>query len=160
MANLKKLDDAINELEKQSNELKEFNTIYSEINNLKKELSASLEILKINNKNFSEIADKIDTKLNDTLLKLEEVYKDNKSFQKELDSSLVSRLDKVKSDLQVEMRNEGIQSQKNLESIIYSNFNQLKFEMKEIADYHSKRLDFLKLLIIGVAALSIVLFFV
>lgn len=159
MANLKKLDDAINELEKQSNELKEFNTIYSEINNLKKELSESLEILKINNKNFSEIADKIETKLNDTLLKLEEVYKDNKSFQKELDSSLVSRLDKIKSDLQVEMRNEGIQSQKSLESVIHSYFNQLKFEMKETADYHSKRLNFLKLLIISVAVLSIVLFF-
>lgn len=159
MANLKKLDDTINELEKQSNELKEFNAVYSEINNLKKELLESLVMLRISNKNFSEIADKIDAKLTGSLLKMDEVYKDNKSFQKELDSSLVSRLDKVKSDLQVEMRNEGTQSQKNLESVIYSNFNQLKFEIKETADYHSKRMDRLKLLIIGVAILFIVLFY-
>ena len=46
MADLKKLDNVINELEIQSNDLKDFNKVYSEIGKLKDEISNSLSILK------------------------------------------------------------------------------------------------------------------
>ena len=39
-----KLDDAIKELEKQSSELVEFNKVYSEIGNLKAEISENLKL--------------------------------------------------------------------------------------------------------------------
>jgi Ribonuclease G/E len=159
MTNLKKLDEAINELEKQSNELKDFNEIFSEINKLKKELKKSIELLEKSNQNINLISEKIEKNLKETYLKNDEIYRGNKTFQKELDSSLASRIEKVKSDLIVEIRNEGAKSQKNLESVMYNNFNQLKFDMKDATQNHSKQLNLLKIMMIGLLSLSIILYF-
>tara|TARA_B100000315_G_C14391346_1_gene502111 strand:+ start:315 stop:674 length:360 start_codon:yes stop_codon:yes gene_type:complete len=106
-ANIDKLNKTINELEKQSRDLKDFNSVYAEIAKLKQDILENLKLLKENNKGLSEISKKVEQRLDESQKKIDEFYNDNKAFQKELDSSIASRLDKHKSDIQVEIRNEG-----------------------------------------------------
>lgn len=202
MTNLAKLDNAIKELEEQSNDLKEYNRVYSEIVKLKSSISDNLKLLKENNAGFealsttiqnnleqskkeletlgSELLYKIQELVQDNkdfqkkidesilsqlgnmeaglLKKVQELYLDNKSFQKELDSSIISRLEKHKSDVQVEIRNEGIQIQRSFENTLNLNFNTMESKIKEQFDQQLKELKFVKtvmltltLLVVGLA---------
>ena len=63
MADLEKLDNAIKELEIQSNDLKDFNKVYSEIGKLKDGISNSLSLLKENNDGFSKISTEVKSRL-------------------------------------------------------------------------------------------------
>jgi len=157
MADLEKLDNAIKELEIQSNDLKDFNKVYSEIGKLKDGISNSLTILKDNNDGFSSISNEVKLRLeeskkqietieNQLLKKIQELYQDNKNFQKELDASLITRLDKHKSDIQVEVRNEGTQIQRGFETTLNTNFNSMESKLKELFDVQSKQLNMLKIL--------------
>lgn len=157
MADLEKLDNAIKELEIQSNDLKDFNKVYSEIGKLKEGISNSLSILKENNDGFSTISTEVKSRLEESkkqvesleselLKKIQELYQDNKNFQKELDASLITRLDKHKSDIQVEVRNEGTQIQRGFETTLNSNFNSMESKLKELFDVQSKQLNMLKIL--------------
>ena len=157
MADLEKLDNAIKELETQSNDLKEFNKVYSEIGKLKGDISANLDLLKKNNDGFNSIATEIKSSLDksheqltriesELLKKIQELYQDNKNFQKELDSSLVSRLDKHKSDIQVEIRNEGTQIQRSFENALTLNFNNMESKIKEQFSLQNKQLSTIKVL--------------
>jgi transcriptional regulator of heat shock response len=80
------------------------------------------------------------------LKKIQELYQDNKNFQKELDASLITRLDKHKSDIQVEVRNEGTQIQRGFETTLNTNFNSMESKLKELFDVQSKQLNMLKIL--------------
>jgi len=157
MADLEKLDNAIKELEIQSNDLKEFNKVYSEIGKLKGDILANLDLLKKNNDGFNSIATEIKSSLeksheqltrieSELLKKIQELYQDNKNFQKELDSSLVSRLDKHKSDIQVEIRNEGTQIQRSFENALTLNFNNMESKIKEQFSLQNKQLSTIKVL--------------
>lgn len=157
MADLEKLDKAIKELEIQSNDLKDFNKVYSEIGKLKEGISNSLSLLKENNDGFSTISTEVKSRLEESkkqvesleselLKKIQELYQDNKNFQKELDASLITRLDKHKSDIQVEVRNEGTQIQRGFETTLNSNFNSMESKLKELFDVQSKQLNILKIL--------------
>ncbi|MDO6440479.1 hypothetical protein Q4534_23845 [Cyclobacterium sp. 1_MG-2023] len=157
MADLEKLDNAIKELEIQSNDLKDFNKVYSEIGKLKEGISNSLSLLKENNDGFSTISTEVKSRLEESkkqvesleselLKKIQELYQDNKNFQKELDASLITRLDKHKSDIQVEVRNEGTQIQRGFETTLNSNFNSMESKLKELFDVQSKQLNMLKIL--------------
>lgn len=157
MADLEKLDNAIKELEIQSNDLKEFNKVYSEIGKLKGDILANLDLLKKNNDGFNSIATEIKSSLeksheqltrieSELLQKIQELYQDNKNFQKELDSSLVSRLDKHKSDIQVEIRNEGTQIQRSFENALTLNFNNMESKIKELFSLQNKQLSTIKVL--------------
>lgn len=157
MADLEKLDNAIKELEIQSNDLKDFNKVYSEIGKLKDEISNSLSLLKENNDGFSTISTEVKSRLEESkkqiesleselFKKIQELYQDNKNFQKELDASLVTRLDKYKSDIQVEVRNEGTQIQRGFETTLNTNFNSMESKLKELFDVQSKQLNMLKIL--------------
>ena len=157
MADLEKLDKAIKELEIQSNDLKDFNKVYSEIGKLKDGISNSLSLLKENNDGFSTISTEVKSRLEESkkqvesleselLKKIQELYQDNKNFQKELDASLITRLDKHKSDIQVEVRNEGTQIQRGFETTLNSNFNSMESKLKELFDVQSKQLNILKIL--------------
>lgn len=158
MADLEKLDDIIKELEIQSNDLKDFNSVYFEIGKLKESISESLTILKDNNDGLDKISNEIKSRLKESkkqaeilesglLRKIQEIYQDNKNFQKELDSSLITRLDKHKSDIQVEVRNEGSQIQRGFENALKTNFNSLELKLKENFDVQSKQLNLLKILL-------------
>src|SRR5690606_10869136 len=166
MTDLAKLDNAIKELEEQSNDLKEFNKVYSEISKLKTEISRNLILLKENNNGFESISTAIQERLGNSrkqlekleselLKKIHDLYQDNKSFQKELDSSIASRLDKNKSDIQVEIRNEGTQIQRAFETTLNSNFNQMESKMKDAFERQTKQLNTLKILTFILIALSI-----
>ncbi len=157
MADLEKLDSAIKELEIQSNDLKDFNKVYSEIGKLKDDISNSLSLLKVNNDGFKSISKEVKSRLEESkkqlenleselLKKIQELYQDNKNFQKELDASLITRLDKHKSDIQVEVRNEGAQIQRGFETALNSNFNSMESKLKELFDIQSKQLNMLKIL--------------
>ena len=76
--------------------------------------------------------------------KIQELYQDNKNFQKELDASLITRLDKHKSDIQVDLRNEGTQIQRGFETTLNTNFNSMESKLKELFDVQSKQLNMLK----------------
>lgn len=173
MADLEKLDNAIKELEIQSNDLKDFNKVYSEIGKLKDDISDSLTLLKDNNDGFSAISKEVKSSLEESekqlqnleseLVKnIQDLYQDNKNFQKELDASLITRLDKHKSDIQVEVRNEGTQIQRGFETSLNSNFNSLESKLKELFDVQTKQLSMLKILMfvtIGIGiGLAIVLY--
>jgi exonuclease VII large subunit len=157
MADLEKLDNAIKELEIQSNDLKDFNKVYSEIGKLKDDISESLTLLKENNDGFGVISKEVKSRLEESkkqieileselVKKIQELYQDNKNFQKELDASLITRLDKHKSDIQVEVRNEGAQIQRGFETTLNSNFNSMESKLREHFDVQSKQLKMLKIL--------------
>lgn len=155
MADLEKLDNAIKELEKQSNDLKDFNAVYAEIAKLKQDLVENLKLLKENNKGLTDISKEVEKRLDESQKKIDEIYKDNKAFQKELDSSIASRLDKNKSDIQVEIRNEGTQIQRAFETTLNSNFNQMESKIKDAFERQAKQVNTLKILNFILIALSI-----
>jgi len=166
MADLEKLDNAIKELEVQSNDLKDFNKVYLEIGILKEGISNSLSLLKENNDGFSTISTQVKSRLEELkkqvetleskLLKnVQELYQDNKNFQKELDASLITRLDKHKSDIQVEVRNEGTQIQRSFETTLNTNFNSMELKLKKLFDVQSKQLNLLKILMLVTIGIGI-----
>ena len=166
MADLEKLDNAIKELEVQSNDLKDFNKVYLEIGILKEGISNSLSLLKKNNDGFSTISTQVKSRLEESekqvetlesnlLKKVQELYQDNKNFQKELDASLITRLDKHKSDIQVEVRNEGTQIQRSFETTLNTNFNSMELKLKKLFDVQSKQLNLLKILMLVTIGIGI-----
>lgn len=151
MADLKKLDKAISELELQANDLKDFNKVYAEISKLKSDITANLETLKSNNSQLEELSKSLVERLENLqkslATKVDELHSDNKNFYKELDNSLSSRLDKHKSDIQVSIREEGAQIQRGLENVISSKFNTLEGQIKGV------RLLLIISLLLGVVAI-------
>lgn len=154
---LEKLDDVVNELEQNSKQLKGFTDVYSEISELQSNISRNLELIEENNKSLNTVSEVIQKKTAENTKQLEvnndlveqkigEIYKDNKSFQKELDASLITRLDKNKFDIQVELRNEGTQIQRAFESTLNSNFDSLKTVFKTSLETQEKQLKTLKIL--------------
>jgi protein subunit release factor A len=164
--NLEKLDSVVGELEHNSKQLKGFTTVYAKISSLQSNISRNLELIEENNKNLESVSDVIKKKTaentkqlkvaNDFLeQKIGEIYKDNKAFQKELDSTLITRLDKHKSDIQVEIRNEGTQIQRAFETTLNSNFNSMETKIKERFDLQSKELKIMKILIFVLIVIGI-----
>lgn len=166
MADLEKLDSAIKELEEQSNNLKEFNKVYSEIGKLKHDINNNLSLLKENNAGFSNVSSEIKKSLENSekhlalleaelFKKIQELYNDNKGFQKELDASLVTRLDKHKSDIQVEIRNEGTQIQRSFENALNSNFNSMETKLKNSFALQGKQLTTIKILLYVIIGIGV-----
>lgn len=166
MADLEKLANTIKELEEQSNNLKEFNKVYSEIRKLKQDIADNLTLLKENNDGFETISERIQSRLeksekqiekleSELLKKIQELYQDNKNFQKELDASLITRLDKHKSDIQVEIRNEGTQIQRAFETSLNTNFNSMESKLKENFYQQTKQLNTLKILMFVMIGIGI-----
>lgn len=155
MADLEKLDNTIKELEKQSNDLKDFISVYAEIAKLKQDIMENLKFLKENNEGLTDISKEVEKRLDESQKKIDEIYKDNKAFQKELDASIASRLDKNKSDIQVEVRNEGTQIQRAFETTLNSNFNQMESKMKDAFERQTKQVNTLKILTFVLIAISI-----
>jgi len=163
---LEKLDSVVNELEHNSKQLKGFTDVYSEISTLQSNISRNLELIEENNKSLNSVSDVIKKKTeenteqlkvaNDFLeQKIGEIYKDNKSFQKDLDATLITRLDKHKSDIQVEIRNEGTQIQRAFETTLNSNFSTMESKIKERFELQSKELKTLKILVFVLIAIGI-----
>lgn len=163
---LEKLDSVVNELEHNSKQLKDFTAVYSEISTLQSNINRNLELIEENNKSLNSVSDVIKKKTEENTEQLKvannfleqkigEIYKDNKSFQKELDATLITRLDKHKSDIQVEIRNEGTQIQRAFENTLNSNFSTMEGKIKERFELQSKELKTLKILVFVLIAIGI-----
>ncbi|MCD8445377.1 hypothetical protein, partial [Tenacibaculum finnmarkense] len=98
---LEKLDNIVIELEQNSEELKGFTQVYSEISSLQSNISLNLELIEENNKNLNSVSNVIkkETRENSNQLKLinntveqktERINTDNKAFQRELDATLIT----------------------------------------------------------------------
>ena len=136
MESLKKLDNTIEQLERQSRDLEEFARIYKLISSLKSDIESSQAKIVENNDSLSELVDKIQKVLgeyseslesmeNKLLEKVRELYDDNKKYQKDLDGTINSKLEKNKSDIEVTVRNEGAQIQRAFETSLKSNFTEM-----------------------------------
>ena len=163
---LEKLDSVVKELENNSKQLKSFTEVYSEISTLQSNISRNLDFIEENNKSLNSVSAVIkkQTEENTKQLKVAnefleqkigEIYNDNKAFQKELDAALITRLDKHKSDIQVEIRNEGTQIQRAFETTLNSNFNSMESKIKELFDSQSKEIKTMKILIFILIALGV-----
>lgn len=113
MGNLEKLDKAVEQLELQSRDLEEFVRIYKLIESLKSDIELSQAKIIENNSSFNELSDKLQNVLgeqsdslaaleNKLLGKVRELYDDNKKYQKELDGTINTKLEKNKSDFTCE----------------------------------------------------------
>lgn len=149
MENLKKLDNTIEQLERQSRDLEEFARIYKLISSLKSDIESSQAKIVENNDSFSELVDKIQKVLgeyseslesmeNKLLEKVRELYDDNKKYQKDLDGTINSKLEKNKSDIEVTVRNEGAQIQRAFETSLKSNFTEMSRAIDDRFDLQSK----------------------
>lgn len=117
MKDLEKLNNIVENLEQQSNNLKSFSEVYLKIGSLEKEISDGLVELRVNNSKLNSVSKSIDSNLNSFHSQItnlgeenrkfnEVLYNDFKQFQKELDTSLITRLERLKSDIIVEVRDE------------------------------------------------------
>ena len=149
MENLKKLDNTIEQLERQSRDLEEFARIYKLISSLKSDIELSQAKIVENNDSLSELVDKIQKVLgeyseslesmeNKLLEKVRELYDDNKKYQKDLDGTINSKLEKNKSDIEVTVRNEGAQIQRAFETSLKSNFTEMSGAIDDRFDLQSK----------------------
>jgi len=149
MESLKKLDNTIEQLERQSRDLEEFARIYKLISSLKSDIELSQAKIVENNDSFSELVDKIQKVLgeyseslesmeNKLLEKVRELYDDNKKYQKDLDGTINSKLEKNKSDIEVTVRNEGAQIQRAFETSLKSNFTEMSGAIDDRFDLQSK----------------------
>ena len=131
---------------------KHINQIEIKIVNLKKDLADEINNLitefKLITHEHNELLNaKIDS-LNDFVInKFNELFADNKAFQKEIDSNLISRLEKHKSDIQVEIRNEGTQIQRAFENTLTSNFNNMESKLQKHFKTQTKQMNLLKVLL-------------
>lgn len=166
---LVKIDTSVNEsiikIERRQRELKEIldkeldeikKTIIQEIVELNTEIKKLSGILvQTIQAGYKEISEDQKNALNKINTKIDEIYKDNKLFQKELDSSIASRLDKHKSDIQVVIRDEGNQIQRAIETTLNSGFNQMESKMKHAFEQQTKQLNKLKTLTFILIAVSV-----
>ena len=149
MGNLEKLDKAVEQLEQQSRDLGEFLRVYELVTSLKSDIESSREKINQNYNSFNELSEKIQKVLVEhseslsdlekkLLEKVRELYDDNKKYQKELDGTIATKLEKNKSDIEVTVRNEGSQIQRSFETSLKSNFNEMKQVLNDKFEEHSK----------------------
>ncbi len=125
---LEKLDKTINELDLSSKQLKGYTEIFNELSKLQNAISD-------NNKFFKDNSQKLETITGAINESIGEFHK----LVKELDSSTVSRLERHKSDIQVEIRNEGTQIQRAFENALTNNFNNLEHKITDrFRDFENK----------------------
>lgn len=155
MVNSQELNKTISELEMQVKKFKNISEVYSELSALKSDLIRIKEQCGDSAVKIKTITEKLDGKLVTYEKLLTELSKDNKSFQKELEQHITSKLDKHKSDIQVEIRNEGTQIQRGFENSLTLNFNNLQSKIQEIYSKQEKKISLLQTLLIVVIGLCL-----
>lgn len=168
MGNLEKLDKAVEQLEQQSRDLGEFLRVYELVTSLKSDIELSRETIVKNNASFNELSEKIQNELAEhaeslfdlekrLLEKVRELYDDNKKYQKELDDTLNSKLEKNKSDIEVTVRSEGTQIQRAFETSLNSNFNEMKQVLNDKFEAHVKKFRLIKNILVIILLLQVIL---
>ena len=161
MADLKKLDEIVDELGKQSEKLMNFTEIYTEISKLKDEIETNVTSFESSSEKLNKISEDVKTQTQELAAKLAEmksslqerielIEENNKKFQKEFESSNVSRLERFKSDIEVTVRSEGHETANTIENKLNTTF------LKELNNLN-KRTGFLLLFGFAIVGLNVYL---
>ena len=178
MADLKKLDDIVNQLDIESKKLKIFHEIYAEIEKLKDDLESNIKELEAYSEKLDKSSSKLDKEaksLNDKLSeiqgsilqKVEVIEETNKKFQREFDSDVTSKLNKHSSDIEVTIRAEAKETANSIENSLAKLFpEQLKeiktslFKVADDNDKLTKKVDLLSLGVLAIVAILVYQFFI
>lgn len=166
MANLSKLDETIDQLEKQAEMLKQNNKVLTKVAELSSSIEKGVSELSIGNKNFDTTKKEIQTSLkslNDSVSNIEKqnekhidtLVTANKKFLRELSDDVSSKLERFSSDIQVSIRQERTHLQEALQNNIANQFNNLESKQKELFTQQAKQISLLKILLFIVIGLCI-----
>lgn len=166
MPNLSKLDETIDQLEKQAEMLKQNNKVLAKVSELSTAIEKGVNELSIGNKNFEGTKKDIQTSLkslNDSIDNLEKqnekhidsLITSNKKNLREFENTVSSKLERFSSDIQVAIRQERTQLQEALQNNITSQFNNLESKQKDLFAAQAKQISLLKILLLVVIALCI-----
>ena len=159
MADLKKLDEIVDELGKQSEKLMSFTEIYTEISKLKDDIGVNVSSFESSSKKLNEISEDVKTQTQELATQLTEmksslqqrielIEENNKKFQREFDSDITSKLNKHKSDIEVTVRDEGHETANTIENKLNTTF------LKELNNIN-KRTGFLIMFGVAIVGLNI-----
>lgn len=166
MPNLSKLDETIDQLEKQAEMLKQNNKVLAKVSELSTAIEKGVNELSIGNKNFDGTKKDIQTSLkslNDSVGNLEKenekhidsLITSNKINLRELEDTVSSKLERFSSDIQVSIRQERTQLQEALQNNITNQFNNLESKQKDLFAAQTKQISLLKILLIVIIGLCI-----
>lgn len=166
MTNLSKLDETVDQLEKQAEILKQNNKVLAKVSELSSTIEKGVIELSTGNKKFDETKNDIQSSLkslNDSMGSLEKsneknidlLVTSNKKFLREFEDTVSSKLERFSSDIQVSIRQERTQLQEALQNNITNQFNNLESKQKEMFAAQAKQISLLKLLLIVVIVLCI-----
>lgn len=166
MPNLSKLDETIDQLEKQAEMLKQNNKVLAKVSELSTAIEKGVNELTIGNKNFDGTKKDIQTSLkslNDSVGNLEKqnekhidsLITSNKKFLREFEDTVSSKLERFSSDIQVSIRQERTQLQEALQNKITSQFNTLESKQKDLFVTQAEQISLIKILLIVVIGLCI-----
>lgn len=166
MPNLSKLDETIDQLEKQAEMLTQNNKVLAKVSELSTAIEKGVNELSIGNKNFDGTKKDIQTSLkslNDSVGNLEKqnekhvesLITSNKKNLREFEDTVSSKLERFSSDIQVSIRQERTQLQEALQNNITSQFNNLESKQKDLFETQAKQISLLKILLIVVIGLCI-----
>ena len=161
MADLKKLDDVIDQLGVQSQKLMKFSEIYAELDKIKADLEANINAFASTSEELSKSKEALNKETKKLGAKMAEIQggimqridlieEINKKFQRDLESDMTSKLNKHQSDFEVTVRAEGKATADTIENKLNTTF------LKEIDDIKNKT-NLLVLLAIALLGLNIYL---
>ena len=157
MADLKKLDEIVDELGDQSEKLKSFTEIYRDIEKLKDQIGANVSSFESGSKELNQASEDVKAKLQELtaqqteikaslLQRIELIEENNKKFQREFESANVSRIERFKSDIEVTVRSEGRETANTIENKLNTTF------LKELNNLNKRTLF---LIMFGVAIVGL-----
>jgi hypothetical protein len=166
MPNLSKLDETIDQFEKQTEMLKQNNKVLAKVSELATAIQKGVTELDLGNKTIDETKKDIQNTLKslnaliDNLERqndkhIESIITSNKKYIRELEDTVSSKLERFSSDIQVSNRQEKIQLQEALQNNISNQFNNLESKQKDLFAVQSRQISLLKFLLIVVIGLCI-----
>lgn len=166
MTNLTKLDETVNQLEQQAEVLKSNNAVFARVAALSASIETSANELTAGNKNFEGLKKDIQSSLKSLNVAIGNLEKSNeknfdnlvsanKKFLREFEDTVISKLDRFSSDIQVTIRQERAQLQETLQNNILSQFNNLEVKQTELFKTQSKQIGFLRILLFIIISIAL-----
>ena len=163
MPNLTKLDETIDQLEKQANGFSQHSKVLSKVSELTVKIEKSITQITEGNQNFEGIKKDLQNSLkslnsevvslkkqNET--QIQELISTNKRMIRELDENISSRLSRFSSDIQISIREEGTQIQRSIELLFKESILNLEKSFTEKMIKQQKT----QLIVVIITALTII----
>lgn len=166
MLNLSKLDETIDQLEKQAEMLKQNNKVLAKVSELSTAIEKGVNELSIGNENFEGTKKDIQSSLKSLIDSVENLEKQNekhidsliasnKKNLREFEDTVSSKLERFSSDVQVSIRQERTQLQEAIQNNITSQFNNLESKQMDWFAAQAKQISLLKILLVVIIGLCI-----